>query len=67
MADEEAGGRTGSRAEPVLRYLRRRLSPKRVFPVLQWLPRYGRSDLAGDLPAGLPEVPVEVEQGAKSP
>ena len=41
----------------------RRLSPRRVFPVFEWLPGYGRRTFAADLGAGLTVGAVLIPQG----
>ena len=35
----------------------------RRFPILKWLPGYGKQDLAGDVPAGLTVGVMLVPQG----
>jgi SulP family sulfate permease len=42
---------------------RRRLSPRRVFPVFEWLPGYNRRTFAADLAAGLTVGAVLIPQG----
>jgi sulfate permease, SulP family len=42
---------------------RRRLSARRVFPVFEWLPGYGRRTFAADLGAGLTVGAVLIPQG----
>src|SRR6266571_121619 len=40
-----------------------RLVLKRLFPIVEWLPRYSRRDFAGDLPAGLTIGAMLIPQG----
>ncbi len=59
MADDGAGSRNG----PVPRGRSRRRGVKRLFPVLEVLAGYRRSDLAGDLAAGLTVGTMLIPQG----
>jgi sulfate permease, SulP family len=42
---------------------RRRLTPRRMFPVFEWLPGYGRRTFTADLAAGLTVGAVLIPQG----
>ncbi|MGH8972086.1 MAG: SulP family inorganic anion transporter [Acidimicrobiia bacterium] len=61
MADQGGLGRIRRRAEPGR--ARRRLHPRRLFPVFEWLPGYGRGTFAADLAAGLTVGAVLIPQG----
>jgi SulP family sulfate permease len=61
MADEGALSRSQTR--PGWARARRRLHPRRLFPVFEWLPGYGRGTFAADLAAGLTVGAVLIPQG----
>ena len=53
----------GTTVRPGVPRWRRRLAPRRVFPVFEWLPGYGRRTFAADLAAGLTVGAVLIPQG----
>jgi SulP family sulfate permease len=61
MTDEGALSRSQTR--PGWARARRRLHPRRLFPVFEWLPGYGRGTFAADLAAGLTVGAVLIPQG----
>jgi SulP family sulfate permease len=63
MADQGWLRRIRTETEPALAKVRRRLRPRRLFPVLESLPPYGRAAFGADLVAGLTVGAVLIPQG----
>jgi SulP family sulfate permease len=63
MADQGELRGTGESTDPAPARWRRRLAPRRLFPVFEWLPGYGRQTFAADLAAGLTVGAVLIPQG----
>lgn len=63
MANGGELGQTSAGTDSVPPRWRRRLTPRRVFPVTEWLPGYGRRTFTADLAAGLTVGAVLIPQG----